>query len=234
MGLDAVELVMAVEEKFGIIITDEEATKTLTVGDLKHLVRAKLDVADADGCLTQRAFHLIRKNATAEFGILRRNLRPDTTLEAVVPHSNRRESWRNFQVALGVAELPELVRSHTVNLTITVFVLSGIVLPIWYGAFHHQQFGRWMLFGAVLGSLVGWCLARLTRPMRTEFRAGYDRVRDLARFLVANYPQQIGKPRTAKWTDEEISFVLREVIIDKLGVTDFDDNSRFVQDLHID
>ena len=50
MGLDAVELVMAVEEKFGISITDEEATKAVTVGDLKHLVRTKLDVADADGC----------------------------------------------------------------------------------------------------------------------------------------------------------------------------------------
>ncbi len=96
MGLDAVELVMAVEEKFGISITDEEATKTLTVGDLKQLIRGKLDVADADGCLTQRAFHLIRKNATAEFDILRRNLRPDTPLETVVPQSARRESWQYF------------------------------------------------------------------------------------------------------------------------------------------
>ena len=33
--------------------------------------------------------------------------------------------------------------------------------------------------------------------MKTEFRAGYDRVRDLTRFLVAKFPQQIGKPRTA-------------------------------------
>jgi hypothetical protein len=32
---------MAVEEKFGISITDEEATKAVTVGDLKHLVRTK-------------------------------------------------------------------------------------------------------------------------------------------------------------------------------------------------
>lgn len=104
MGLDAVELVMAVEEKFGISITDEEATKTVTVGDLKRPVRAKLDVADAAGCLTQRAFHLIRKNATAEFGVLRHNLRPDATLETVVPQSTRRESWQHFQVALGVAQ----------------------------------------------------------------------------------------------------------------------------------
>jgi len=234
MGLDAVELLMAVEEKFGVSITDEEATKAVTVGDLKQLVKTKLDVIDADGCLTQRAFHLIRKKATAEFGVLRRNLKPDTTLETVVPQSTRRESWHNFQVALGVAELPELVRPHTVNLTIIVLVLSGIVLPVWYGALHAQHFGQWMLFGAVLGCLVGWGSAVLTRPMKTGFRAGYDRVGDLARFLVANYPQQIGKPRTAKWTEEEISCLLREVIIDKLGVTDFDDNSRWVQDLRID
>jgi len=165
---------------------------------------------------------------------LRRNLRPDTTLETVIPQSSRRERWQNFQVALGVAELPELVRPHIVNSTITVLVLSGIVLPVWYGALHHQYLGRSMLFGAVLGSLVGWGSARLTGPMKVEFRAGYDRVRDLARFLVANYPQNIGKPRTANWTDEEISCLLREIITDQLGVTGFDDNSRFVQDLHID
>src|SRR5215470_17159858 len=76
MGLDAVELVMTVEEKFGISITDEEATRVVSVGDLKRLVTTKLDVAYTDGCLTQRAFHLIRKNATAEFGMLRRNIRP--------------------------------------------------------------------------------------------------------------------------------------------------------------
>jgi acyl carrier protein len=234
MGLDAVELVMAVEEKFGISITDEEATKTRTVGDLKRLVRAKLDVADAAGCLTQRAFHLIRKNAIAEFGVRRTNLRPDTSLETFLPQSTRRESWQQFQVALGVAQLPQLVRPHPVNVTIAVLVLSSLIVPVWYGALHPMHFGPWMLFGAVLASAVGWGSARMTRSMKTKFKVGYDSVRDLARFLVAKYPQLVGKPRTTKWTDEEISCLLREVIIDQLGVTDFDDNSRFIQDLHID
>ena len=130
--------------------------------------------------------------------------------------------------------MPELVRPQTVNLTIAVFVLSGIVAPVWYGALHQEHFGRWMLFGAILGSAVGWSSARMTRSMKTKFKVGYDRARDLARFLVANYPQRIRKPRTAKWTEEEISCLLHEVIIGQLGVTNFDDNSRFVQDLHID
>lgn len=234
MGLDAVELVMAVEEKFGISITDEEATRAVTVGDLKCLVRAKLDVTDGDGCLTQRAFHLIRKKAIAEFGVLRRNLKPDTTLDTVVPESTRRESWQNFQVALGVTGFRELVRSNTVNLMITTVALSSIVVPVWYGALHPLHFALWAFLGVVLGSLLALGLVRLTRPMKTEFRVGHDKVRDLARFLVANYPQQIGKPRISKWTEEGISCLLREVIIDKLAVTEFDDNSRFVKDLHID
>jgi hypothetical protein len=74
----------------------------------------------------------------------------------------------------------------------------------------------------------------MTRPMKTKFKVGYDKVRDLARFLVAQYPQLLGKPRTAKWTEEEISCLLREVIVEQLAVTNFDDSSRFVQDLHID
>ena len=234
MGLDTLELLMAVEEKFGIGIENEEAAKALTVGDLKRLVRAKLDVSDATGCLTQRAFHLIRKNAVAEFGVVRHSLRPDTSLEIVVPQSTRRESWQHFQSVLGLAEFPELVRPYSVKLTITVLVLSTLVLPVWYGALHPQHFGLSLLLGAIVASALGWGLAHLTRPMETKFKGGYDKVRDLARFLVAKNPQLLGKPRTAKWSDEEISCLLREVIIEQLGVTDFDDNSRFVDDLRVD
>jgi hypothetical protein len=85
-----------------------------------------------------------------------------------------------------------------------------------------------MLLGAIVASALGWGLAHLTRPMKTKFKVGYDKVRDLAWFLVAKHPQLLGKPRTAKWSEEEISCLLRELIIKQPGVTDFDDNSRFV------
>jgi hypothetical protein len=152
----------------------------------------------------------------------------------VVPQSTRRESWQHFQSVLGLAEFPELVRPQSVKLTITVLVLSTLVLPIWYGALHPQHFGLWMLLGAIVASALGWGLAHLTRPMKTRFKVGYGQVRDLARFLVAQHPQLLGKPRTSKWSDEEISCLLRELIIEQLGVTDFDDNSRFVDDLRVD
>lgn len=41
-SLDTVELVMAVENEFGIAITDEAAEKTKTVEDLTNLIQEKL------------------------------------------------------------------------------------------------------------------------------------------------------------------------------------------------
>lgn len=40
-SLDAVELIMAFEEKFGIEITDEEADKIKTVGDVISCIESK-------------------------------------------------------------------------------------------------------------------------------------------------------------------------------------------------
>lgn len=234
MGLDAVELVMAVEEKFDINITDEEASNTLTVGDLKRLVLSKVALANNTGCLTQRAFNLIRKTAMAQFGVRRLGVRPDTPLDAFVPQATRRESWGHFQSALGIANLPQLVRPMSVSVPMTVLILATIVVPVWYGALHSAYFGRALLFATIVGSAVGWVSVRLTEPLKTKFDEGYEKVGDLARYLVARYPQVLGKPRTAKWTEEEVSCLLREVIMEQLGVRNFDDNSRFVQDLHID
>jgi hypothetical protein len=234
MGLDGVELIMAVEEKFGINISDEEAQNVLTVGDMKRLVRAKLDIVDDRTCLTQRAFHLIRTKAIAEFGLPRRNLRPDAYLENVIPQNNRRETWAHFQLSLGVPGLPELVRSYGVTFSLTALSLSFAVVAIWYGALHPVRFGPALIFGLTAAALVGWASARFTISLKTHFSAGYDRVADLARFLVARYPQMLGKPRTTKWSEEELWCLLKEVIIEQLGVSKFDENSRFTKDLHVD
>lgn len=235
MGLDAVELVMAVEEKFGIAITDEEATRTLTVGDLKRLVRSKVDTVTGEDCLSQRAFYLIRSSAMSLFDVPRRSVRPDTPLDDVVPGAARRERWQQLQSSLGVAELPYLIRPYSVRLIIAILILATLVVTTWYGAVVHPAvFGYWLLTGTITSAIVGWASMRLTQPMKTRFRDGYDKVRDLAQFMVARYPEVVGKPRTVRWTDEEITCLLQEIIKEQLGVSEFNDDSRFVQDLHVD
>ncbi|MCM8811950.1 MAG: acyl carrier protein [Candidatus Omnitrophica bacterium] len=48
-SLDAVELVMAVEEQFGIEITDEEAEKLLTVADLLRYLEQRMTNVERTG-----------------------------------------------------------------------------------------------------------------------------------------------------------------------------------------
>lgn len=48
-SLDAIELVMAVEEEFGIEITDEEAEKLLTVADLLRYLEERMTNAERTG-----------------------------------------------------------------------------------------------------------------------------------------------------------------------------------------
>ena len=61
MGLDGVELVMAIEEGFGVTIADAEAEGCVTPAAMIDLVFHKLRASDERVCVSQRAFHLVRR-----------------------------------------------------------------------------------------------------------------------------------------------------------------------------
>jgi acyl carrier protein len=56
MGLDFVELILAIEDAFQIHFADEEANKLAIVGDLQNLVVHKLPAFGKTKCLTSAAF----------------------------------------------------------------------------------------------------------------------------------------------------------------------------------
>jgi acyl carrier protein len=88
MGLDAVELVMETEERFGVHLPDEECAHIRTVADLAALVISKLTVESA-ACPTSRTFYRVRR-AFVDGGISRKNVRPGTRLSDLDPKKRRR------------------------------------------------------------------------------------------------------------------------------------------------
>lgn len=64
MGLDSVELLLAVEDAFQIHIEDHEAGGVSTVGDLYNLVVTKLQGQDSKRCLTSAAFYRTRRGSS--------------------------------------------------------------------------------------------------------------------------------------------------------------------------
>jgi len=233
MGLDAVELILSIEERFGIEVSDEEAANILAVGQMQNLILSKLNISDEETCLTQQAFHLIRKTAMTAFGVSRKALKPDTLLDSFMPRETRKEDWLRLQSGLGVFQMPDLARPTSVVTVVTLLVLLILVSTSWYGALK-GPFGPWFVTGVVVAVGVGWVGAKFTQRFKTEFREGYSRVRDLARYVVARHPELLRRPRSKTWTLEEVKCLLREVIVEQTGVSKFDGSSRFVADLHLD
>jgi len=90
MGLDSVELVMNVEERFNIALPDNQCSRVRTVADLAALVMANLP-ADNGRCQSAVTFHELRRWLMAHAGNERRRIRPDTRLADLLP--DPRAAW---------------------------------------------------------------------------------------------------------------------------------------------
>ena len=69
MGLDSVEILMKVEDTFGIKIPDQEAEQILTVGDFHNAVWRHLSGKQTDKYKSQNLFYKLRK-AFLKFALL--------------------------------------------------------------------------------------------------------------------------------------------------------------------
>jgi hypothetical protein len=125
MGLDTVELIMEVEETFALNISDTEAQKIRTVGDLVRLAQSKADKRPGLACATSRMFYRLRRELQHVFPIPRDRLRPGAKWAALIPASSRRRVWRRLRAA-GL-ELPPLRVSGAVGCLATLFVIG---LPV--------------------------------------------------------------------------------------------------------
>lgn len=109
MGLDAVELLLAVEAEFGVSIADGDAADLRTPRQLADHVAELLGGAPgtAAPCLSQAAFYRLRSVLVDEFGARRRELHPDTALLDCLGPDLRRQ-WPRLRQVLKAPYLPRL------------------------------------------------------------------------------------------------------------------------------
>lgn len=121
MGLDTVELVLAIEDEFGIRISNHIAETLRTPGDVADYVMTRVRTEANSADLMQTGFYRVRSALVATFNASRSHIRPDTPL-ARLPHGDIKSAWPALGRALQADNFPSLVRSRTV-------VLSAVVMP---------------------------------------------------------------------------------------------------------
>jgi len=108
MGLDSVELLFNLEEKFGKEITNLEAEQITTVNDLVEAFFKKIVISSNEECLSKLIFYKLRK-AFIELGNDKNNVTPSTVLSDLMSRKDIKKQWIRIQNSLDM-ELPKLVK----------------------------------------------------------------------------------------------------------------------------
>ena len=106
MGLEGLEIVLAVEESFGIAIPNAEASRMQTPADLIAFVETHVPTVQSDECLTQQLFYCLRRGFRTAVPSLSAPFKPDSQLRDVVSKDEWPIVWQNIRDAVGNANWP--------------------------------------------------------------------------------------------------------------------------------
>jgi hypothetical protein len=215
MRMNALELITAIEDRFGIVIDETEAGRIKTVGDLNFLILDKLKPQGSDNCLSSHVFYRLRKALEERCSASRSDVVSHALLSDLIPESRRRETWKSIAKLLGW-QLPELQRSAFLGycpliLFFAIIALAGIGETLGLIA----DTVAWIL---MLGAApLVWLCLKVTAPLGIHFPAGCETVGKMVEPIVALNFAQISK-ETGATSEREVWSALRSTIIEHLGV----------------
>lgn len=232
MGLDAVELVIEIEERFGVKIPDAECEKLRTPAALAAAVIARLP--RSQGCPTARAFFRLRTLLTTAGGVQRDRVKPDAMLTQLLP-APLAPGWRAMRSR--DPRLPNLVVSERADKAMVwvagffVFSMVGVLGALW------SMYGGVIAMGAAVlwGTAVVFMMTVVNRMAQRELPAGIATVGDMARLIaVSEIPAEGAGARLA--AHARVLEEVRRLIADFLQVPleRVQPESDLVRDLGID
>lgn len=233
MGLDSVYLLLAIEERFSISITDDEASSVRTVGDLERLVRQKLEPRASKACLTSFTFYKLRSVLRQQFGVARSQVTPTASLDDLVPRQRRQVAWAQLGTALGWRLPPLRCRPAVDNALLALFA-GTVLMAVVSGAFGlTSKLTAWVLGLASVPCL--WLASKVTAPLAVHLPNRWETVGQASEALLASNFWRIAEERQS-WSANEAWVAVRNTIIEQLGVdpTTVTREARFREDLRID
>ena len=239
MGLDTVELVMRMEETFGIVIDDIDAEKIGTVGQAYRYILNRVRLSPDAPCQSAAAFYRLRRALVVRTGADRRSIRPSSRLDDFLPATGRREAWLGLGDELGFA-MPR--PSLGFKLELVAFLLAAltpvaglIAAWMWLGPFSASSAPLILL--AWLGLAFCFLIAAIVALQRfaSEIPPRCETVRGLILATLGRLPQ-IPEGTAKTWHPDEVWVVLRKLIAEQVGISpeEVSEEKHFVYDFGMD
>ncbi|VAW67080.1 hypothetical protein MNBD_GAMMA09-2726 [hydrothermal vent metagenome] len=217
MGLDTVELLMAIEDEFGIHIDDDDALKLTTPEEAANYVYSRVRQSIKDPCLSQKGFYKLRKIIATTFHIDRKQIKSDSSLEELLG-DNININWVRLKDSIGVKDFQRLKRSNV------LFFGVGFILPF-IAVFPFLLNGAPLELILISFFIISIVLNSVTYKMGNLIPAKYSNVRSLIPYVECS--------RTTVWEKDIIIKHIIEITSEQLGipVDKINKNSHFVREL---
>lgn len=245
MGLDVVELMMEVEDEFGIKFRDEDCEQLVTVGDLQRQVVQKQGGGDdqpvranRSGCQSLRTFLWLRATLRETLPVADLRIRPTDSLAQILPQPERQflwESWRQraqlplpnlTQPPVWDSELLTAAGFSAVVALANLMVLMSLLRPA--GLIFHTVVVVFLTTSALTGVLLwlwksGW--PHLLPP-------GIDTLGDMTRSIEPRHWEMLQSSVSSAHA-AAVLMRLRQIIHEQLSIPldQIHPHSRFVDDL---
>ena len=186
MGLDGVEIVMELEDEFGVSIPDRALESVRTVEDFASVFWAHLAEQHSNDapCPRARCFLELRRKILEDSDIQRADLRPSTTIESLnqqLPSGFLMSRWAQWRMKLPWLPQPVMQWNDQTFRRVSQFQLLLLFLAIGVPAALHAHLDTWLLVLIDLPLVflmlysVKWCLGPLA--LEEQFRTLGDVVR---------------------------------------------------------
>ncbi len=233
MGLDSVEILVNVENAFGITISNYEAEKIVTVGDIHNVVWRNVQGRQSMRCRSQQLFYKLRYLLINKFQVPREAMEPEASLNDIFPKKNRRLKYHRLQKELQL-KVPELVlpAGWSRFLMVTGVILIPGLLALALGLIYGYGYTRWLYLLPGLGIISTVFMSNILDAVRTEFKP--DMVKAYTQMVLAiNY----GTLMTDKGVNRvEMEIIINNIIAETVGLDlqDISPEKSLTNDLGID
>jgi acyl carrier protein len=237
MGMDGVEIVMRIEEEFGIDLPDGELASIRTVGDLYQLILTKLEIGDSNQ--TSQSFYRLRRAMMRCLGLPRSAITPKSRLKLLMPPPTRAAAWKSLEE---VSELtfPPLRHPRWARDTIRVLaVAAGLAFLVVMMNWTHPSGLAWLplfLAACLIVFATGKALYAVTSALAREFPA--RTAGELAQLLLATNFSKFGQnapdrqPISRRDVWQELVYILGDQ--QGLNPEQIVPEARLIEDLGID
>ena len=230
MGFDSVELVIRVENTFGIELPEKVLEQIKTPRDLIEQVCHRLDLSGGPQCQSQQAFYRLRKGLMEVLGVSRDQVRLETRLADLAPLDDCRPWWLRLRENIGARDWPELVRPKWMRRGIgwiTIATLIAAMVSYWVRK-GLEKFDAGLALSLALAGCIGASMLLCTRKYIVALPPHITSVSNLILFSLS--------APGVRWTKEGVASTVKAIIMDHLNLTEsaYGEDKRFIEDLGVD